>query len=31
LSAVDDIDAAGFRSSVIYQHARKPVIEPLDP
>jgi DNA-binding Lrp family transcriptional regulator len=24
-------EIAGFRSSVIYQHARKPVIEPLDP
>ncbi len=24
-------EIVGFRSSVIYQHARKPVIEPLDP
>ncbi|BCJ56079.1 AsnC family transcriptional regulator [Actinoplanes sp. NBRC 14428] len=24
-------EIAGFRSSVIYQHDRKPVIEPLDP
>lgn len=23
-------EIAGFRSSIIYQHARKPVIEPLD-
>jgi DNA-binding Lrp family transcriptional regulator len=24
-------EIVGFRSSIIYQHARKPVIEPLDP
>jgi DNA-binding Lrp family transcriptional regulator len=24
-------EIAGFRSSVIYQHTRKPIIEPLDP